>query len=344
MDTFLTKLKQFGHARANVMLAKHTSFKIGGPARFFVEVEDSDKLVGLLNFLNEEGMDYFILGGGSNVLFSDEGYDGVVVKVCSVQLAVNSTGITADAGVKLADVVNGSAEYGLTGLEWAAGIPGTVGGATRGNAGAFGEDTSQSVEYAEVWRNGEILKLKKEECEFGYRDSAFKTNGDIILRVIFHLAPGVKKDILAKIQKNLSARGHHPRYPSSGSFFKNIKIADLPFAFPPSQGGTQRGLPSANDGNSPLPPLGKRGSDDPFANLPRIFLERGTIPAGWLIEQCGLKGLKVGGAKVSEEHGNFIINFKNATQADVLALVEKVKEAVYNKYKIELQEEVNIIK
>lgn len=313
MINFLSQLKQFGRARSNVLLSKHTTFKIGGPAKFFIEVIDGEKLINLLNFLQDEGIEYFILGGGSNILFSDEGFDGVVVKIQTSNFKIQDETIVVDAGTSLAKAVVLASEHSLTGLEWAVGIPGTVGGAVRGNAGAMGSDTACSLDKVEVWKNGEIFEFNNQECNFSYRASGFKYDSTVILRVWLKLAIGDKTSIVQMMQDYITRRSKRiAPYPSAGSFFKNIKMADYP-----------------NDKTT----------------LPPQFLERGMVPAGWLIEECGLRGLKQGGAMVSNEHGNFIINYNNqATQADVLQLVEKVQDTVYNKFKVDLEPETEIVK
>lgn len=313
MDTNLSKLKTFGRVKTNVPLAKHTTFKIGGPARFFIEITESEKLVGLLNFLREEGMEYFILGGGSNLLFPDSGFDGIIVKISTTHYSLLSTIIVADAGAPLSRLVELAAAEGLTGLEWAAGIPGTVGGAARGNAGAMGSDTALTAHKVEVWRNGEILTLNSQDCAFGYRDSIFKHNNDVILKIWLKLRKGDKAKTMQAMQDYIMKRSKRAApYPSSGSFFKNIKLADFP---------------------------GDK------TKLPPHFLERGMVPAGYLIEEAGLRGFTVGGARVSQEHGNFLINpVGRATAADVLELVEKVKETVYNKFGVALEPETEIVR
>jgi len=312
MDSIYTQLKQFGHVRTNVPLFKYTTFRIGGLARFLVETTETEKLVGLLNFLSEEGIEYFVLGGGSNVIFSDDEFEGVVIKIMSSKQQVSDNIIEAEAGVWLGTIVNLANQNSLSGMEWAAGIPGTVGGAVRGNAGAMGKDTASSISRVEVWRDGEILELSKQECEFNYRESIFKNNKDVVLRAWFELVKGDKSKILELVQKYLKQRqGKFPAFPSAGSFFKNVKL--------------DRWL-----------------GDKDF--LPELYRQRGTVPVGWLVEQVGMKGFGIGDAQVSEQHGNFIINKKSATQSDILAVVEKVKEAVYNKFGVELEEEVEIVK
>jgi len=316
MDTLYTDLKMFGKVKANEPLSKHTTFQIGGPARFFVTVEENEKLAGVLNYLNDNGLDYFVIGGGSNLLISDGEYDGVVVKIVSqakptVVAGENGSLVSAEAGVSLGALVNLASKEGLSGLEWAIGIPGTIGGAVRGNAGAMGRDISYSVNEVRIWRDGETVKLNAQECGFGYRESSFKFNKDVILSVSLLLKPGDKAEILATIQNNLKHRvGRMSTHPSAGSFFKNLKLNQW------------------------------KGD---VGELPELFRQRGSVPAGWLIEQVNGKGQISGGAKVSDEHGNFIVNFDNAKQEDVLKLVEEVKERVYNKFKIELEPEVQIL-
>ena len=296
----------------NESLAKHTTFKIGGQARFFVIVEDREKTIELLNFLSGEGIEYFILGGGSNLLLPDKGFDGVVVKIKNEKIKMENDEIEAEAGAQIGSVLTLTLKHNLTGMEWAAGVPGTVGGAVRGNAGAFGSDMASNVDRVEVWRDGEVVNLSKEECDFKYRSSGLKNDGSIILRVWFKFLAGDRHEIMAKVQKNLQARqGKFPPFPSAGCFFKNVKLDKW---------------------------SGKK------EELPPLFLERGTVPSGWLVEQAGCGGLVSGGAKVDAGHCNFVINIGNATQADILKLVEIVKEKVYNKFGVELEQEVEIIK
>jgi len=312
MHEFYKQLKEFGHVRLNEPMSKHTTFKIGGSADFFIEVNDNDKMVKLLNCLNDEGIEYFILGGGSNLLFSDEGFRGVVIELRTKNLELRTQDtIVADSGVLLSQVVGEALKNGLSGLEWAAGIPGTVGGAVRGNAGAMGKETAVNLEKVEVWRDGEILELKAEECGFSYRGSIFKKNNDVVLRAWFKLKVGDKKEILKKMQEYLAQRkGKFPTEPNAGSFFQNIHIKKWP---------------------------GK------LEDLPPLFVERKKIPIGWLVEQVEMKGFTVGGAKISEQHGNFIVNFNKATQQDILTIVEVLKEKIYNKFGVEIESEVEIV-
>jgi UDP-N-acetylmuramate dehydrogenase len=312
MQQLYHQLKQFGQVKLNELLAKHTTFKIGGAAQFFVVVEDNGQMVKLLNCLSEQDVEYYILGGGSNLLFSDEPMEKVVIKVTSSKLQVSNNFIEVDAGVPLGRIVAEASKNNLSGLEWAIGIPGTVGGAVRGNAGAMGKEIANIVSKVKVWQNGEVLELNNTECDFGYRESGFKKSNQVVLSATFNLTVGDKQNIASEMQKYLQQRtGRYPAFPSAGSFFKNLNVKDWP---------------------------GK------IEDLPELFRERGKIPVGWLVEQVEMKGFTVGGAKVSDEHGNFIINFKEAKQTEILQVVEAVKEKVYNRFGVELEEEVEIVK
>lgn len=312
MREYYEELKKYGKVKLKESLTKNTTFKVGGIAHFFIEVTEEEKLISLLNFLNSEDIPYFVLGGGSNVLFSDEGFEGVVIKLQTSELKLREGNeIVVAAGVLLNKVVNFALQNKLSGMEWGTGIPGTVGGAVRGNAGAMGKENANCLVKVKIWRDGEVFELDKTECGFGYRESIFKNNKDVILSAVYKLTPGDEKSIKEIMQTYLKQRtGRFPNLPSAGSFFKNIEVNKW---------------------------SGKK------EDLPEIFWERGKIPVGWLVEQVGMKGFTIGGAKISDEHGNFIINFSNAKQADILSLVETIKEKVYNKFGIELEPEVKII-
>lgn len=313
MEELYKELQNYGEVKTNAPFKKMTTFAIGEMAQCLVTVTDTDKLVGLLNYLKDSGVDFFILGGGSNLLMPDRDVEDVTVRIQTkkIEMADDLT-IMCDAGVGFGTLINLSLAHSLEGLEWGVGVPGTVGGAVRGNAGAMGKNIATCLEKVKVWRDGEVLEIQNADCGFNYRESSFKFNGDVVLRAWFKLKPGDKKEIMLKAQTYMKQRsGRYPHTPSAGSFFKNIQIAKWP---------------------------GK------IEELPELFRERGMIPVGWVMEQLDLKGLTIGGAKVSDEHGNFVINFNNAKQEDVLKIVEVMKERAYNKFKLELEPEVEIIK
>ncbi len=312
MDELYNELKKYGDIKTNVLFAKLTTFEVGGPAQYLVLPENNQKLVELLNYLSGAGINYFIIGSGSNLLMPDNGFEGVTIKIQNGKIEFDGQHtIIAEAGAQLGSVLNLAMKNSLAGLEWTVGVPGTVGGAVRGNAGAMGLDIAHSISKIEVWRDGEIIEVENPDCKFGYRESLFKFNSDVVLRAWFELHAGDKKEIMEKIQGYMKHRtGRYPHHPSAGSFFKNIKMEKWP--------------------------------GDP-KELPELFQQRGTVPVGWVMEQLDLKGTTVGGAKISDEHGNFIVNFNNASQADVLQIVDIMKEKAYNKFKVILETEVEIV-
>ncbi len=305
------KLKNYGKVKLSEPMSKHTTFKIGGPAQFFVIVEETDKLVELLKFLDDEGIERFILGGGSNMLAGDDEYTGVVIHINTKKTEVTPTGIVADAGCSTVATANLSMKEGFIGFEWGVGVPGTIGGAVRGNAGAMGGEMSGNVEKVEAYVNGEVVTLTNAECDFHYRHSLFKETGDVVLRVHLKLEKSDNKDGMKKALEYLQYRAKtQPQgYASTGCIFKNFEI----------------------------------GTHEINFDLPEEFRSRGKISAGWLIDQAGMKGACVGNAKVSETHGNFVVNLGAATASDVLSLIAEIKEKVYNKFRIEIEEEIQII-
>lgn len=322
------ELKKFGHVKTNESMAKHTTFKIGGPADFFITVDEAEKLVNLLRYLDGDGVSYMILGGGSNMLVRDEGYRGVVVKVHSSEFTVHrdKNVLEADAGCSTVQMAQESIKAGLTGFEWGVGVPGTIGGAVRGNAGAMGGEMKDVVEKVEVYQDGEVTEVTNTECQFGYRDSMFKHTPGVVLRVWLSLAPAPDMSGMKRAMEHLQYRmktqpqGHA----STGCIFKNVEIKEQ--AFVPSSG---RG--------------GTRNKEQFKVPIPDEFLQKGKISAGWLVEQAGMKGAKVGNALVSPRHGNFVVNTGGATAAEVLTLVEQIKERVYDTSGIEIEEEIQIV-
>lgn len=316
MNPLYTQLKTFGRVKANEPMSKHTTFKIGGPAEYFLIIDDTEKLIAALRYLDEENVPYFILGGGSNMLVSDEGYHGTVVQISNSKFQIFNDTVIVDAGMSTVMVAQESMKAGLTGFEWGVGVPGTIGGAVRGNAGAMGKEMKDDVYSVDVYRNGEVITLTNEECGFGYRHSAFKHSSDVILRVTLKLAPytSIEQQAESK-QKMLDFLKYRnttqPKgFASTGCIFKNVDCA-------------------AQHVESKI-------------EIPEEFLKRGKISAGWLVEQAGMKGRQIGQAQVSPVHGNFVVNLGGATASDVTALIEEIKMAVYNKTGITLEEEIQV--
>ncbi|MEE1219636.1 MAG: UDP-N-acetylmuramate dehydrogenase [Ruminococcus sp.] len=280
-------------ARKNELMSKHTTFKIGGAASAYIKISNLSRLSSILKECRDSQIDYILLGNGSNVLVPDEGLDKVVLKLDGSfkQISlIDDTTIYCGAGASLAQLCKFAYKCGLTGLEFAWGIPGSVGGAVYMNAGAYGGEMKNIVHsVSHITKDGTIGRIEKEDLEFGYRTSVYKSNGHIITGVTLKLEKAIPDEIQEKMDDYLKRRtSKQPlEYPSAGSVFKR-----------------------------------------PEGNF-----------AGALIEQCGLKGKKVGGAQVSEKHAGFIINRANATANDVKTLISEIQEIVEKNtgYKLECE-------
>ena len=292
-------------------MSKYTSFRAGGKACALVEVENKEQLKALLRFADEENIPHLLIGNGSNTLFKDSGYDGLVIKLGEgfgytgiesedhKKAALSQTGekvlVSCGASMLMSTVAVFMREEGITGFEFAGGIPGSIGGAMFMNAGAYGGEMKDIVAsvHAVSPDGREEKDFTNEEMQFGYRSSILQQNGWIATDVTFNLTTGNKEEIAAQM-KELAAKRNAKQpvnYPSAGSTFKR----------------------------------------------PEGYF------AGKLIEDAGLKGLTVGGAQVSTLHSGFVINKGGATATDILQLIALVQNTVYDKFGVMLEPEVRII-
>lgn len=276
-------------------MSRHTSFKIGGPADIMVMPADIESLQHVLLLCRQNQIPYLILGRGSNVLVRDKGIEGVVIKVSSLQtIRVEGTKIIAGCGANLSAIANAAKTAGLSGLEFASGIPGSLGGAVYMNGGAYGGEMSQVVVACRyMLPDGSVQSIDAKEMQLSYRHSCFMENGGIVLEATMQLTPDRVEIIAAKMDDfNHRRREKQPlTMPSGGSFFKR--------------------------------PVGHF--------------------AGGLIEECGLKGFRVGDAAVSKKHAGFLVNEGHATCEEVLQLMEAVQKKVYEEKGVRLEPEVRII-
>jgi UDP-N-acetylmuramate dehydrogenase len=292
-------------------MSRHTTLKVGGPARWFWAASDVEELSKVLSACAEHEVPYLLIGHGSNLLMSDVGYPGLVIQNrCKGTRIGDET--YAESGVSFGSLFYQTAREGYSGLEWAIGIPGTVGGALVSNAGAYRGNIGPLVRSVRVFAEGIDQVVGPEWMEFSYRDSRLRRAGigrTVILSCTLELKPGGDPDTIIAAAKEYQAqrRAKQPYAPSAGSFFKNV-----------------------ND----------KGLAESLPNLPPALKEAGVVPAGFLIEACGLKGLQEGGAQASEKHANFLINTGEATASDLRRLAARVKEAVHERFKVTLEEEV----
>ena len=289
------KLATFGKVKENVDLKNYNTYKVSTFAKYLVDVRNVDSLIDLIKYLKENKIKYLILGNGSNVVLPDKDLDGVIIRLNGLnKIEIDDDEVYVEAGVMLPRLVNETVSNCLAGLEWASGIPGTVGGAVVGNAGAYLSDIFTFIEEIKVLDNTEVKILKKSDVSYSYRHTSFKDNKDlIVLAVKLKLEKG-NADESAEIMKNRLERrikSQPLNYPNAGSVFRN-----------------------------------------PEGDF-----------AGRLIEECGLKGKRIGGAMVSEKHANFIINYDNATAKDVRDLIKLVHDEVLKKMKVDLVIEQELI-
>lgn len=319
-DVFTELRKNLGEGvRAGEPLAAHTNFKIGGPAKYFFVAKTTDELVRVIQVADELKLPLMLLGGGSNVLVSDDGFSGLVVVAKNTQMSISGMTVTADAGVSLGYLVQKTVAAGLTGFEPLVAVPGTVGGAVYGNAGlpqaarGFIGDWATTVV---VCRQDKVVHMSKADCNFGYRESIFKHNQDVILSATFQLEPGDTAQSQELIKKYVGARKGQPYHmPSSGCVFTNVPIVNA------------------------------AELQQKFAGEPKLeeFLQRGQLPSSWLIDKAGLKGKTIGKVQVSYDHANYLVNLGGARAEEVVMMISFIKQQVRDQFGIQLQEEVRYI-
>lgn len=295
--------------KSNYPLKNITTLQIGGPAKKFVTIHTEEELIEAINYAKQNGMDYLVIGGGSNLLVSDEGVDKLIIQNKITGIAAQGPTLQVKSGTILQDLVNYSISHGLFGLQKLTGIPGTVGGAIYGNAGAYGQTISDSILSVAIPGN----TLSKDECEFNYRDSIFKRNKLPILEVTFELESGTPKLLQQEADEILKKRlvKYPPGIKCPGSFFKNIVASTLP--------------------------------KDILDKIPPEAIMYGKLPAGALLEDVGAKGDSLDGIYIADYHANLFINKDSGTAKDFFALAQKYAQKVKQKFGITLEPEVQLI-
>lgn len=288
-----------GGIRWNELMARHTSMGVGGAADFFIEPGSADELRQAITCFAEYSIPFVPVGNCTNLIVRDGGYRGGIVSLRGlkkVEVKRNGQGgefIYGEAGVPLSRLVELTAQESLTGLEFCAGIPGSVGGAVRMNAGAYGNELKDIIsEVGFIDRNGTITRKRRGDLSFEYRNLVIEEKS-IIVSTVFHLKKGDEEQIRQRIAEIISMRKKkHPlRYRNAGSVFKNPK----------------------------------------------------PVPAGKIVDDLGLKGLRIGDAQISEQHGNFIVNLGSATSQDILQLIDVVTRKIKEETGIIVEPEIKII-
>ena len=294
----------------NEPMNKHTSFRVGGPARYFVKAESIADLKAAVALSREKGLPYFILGNGTNLLVSDSGFDGTVITLAGDFSSMEDLGngnFKVGAAVPLGRFARTALKQGYAGIHKLAGIPGTLGGAIYMNAGAYGQEIGSScTQVLTLDSDGNLREYTTNDCAFGYRQSIFQKNRETILSATFLLPAAATEgkavaDLEAELAECMAKRkATQPlNMPNAGSTFKRL---DAGAADTPAQ-----------------------------------------VAPGYYIEQAGLKGKRIGGAEVSTLHANFIVNAGNATAKDILELSELVQKSVAEKFGIELKREIILL-
>lgn len=281
----------------NEPMKKHTTMKVGGLCDCMVEPSSIEEIQKVLEYVKENNIKYYIIGNGSNLLVKDEGVHALIIKIANKfsGFEVNGEYIKAYSGCSVPKLSQIAKENLLSGLEFACGIPGSVGGGIRMNAGAYGSEMVNVVEKVGFLdENGNLKEIDGKDAHFTYRHSMFVDNPQyVVVYAIYKLVKGNKEEISKIMEENMNSRKQKQpiEYPNFGSVFKR----------------------------------------------PEGYF------VGKLVDDCGLKGYKIGGAQVSTKHSGFMINIGDATCKDVLDLIEYVKEKVYEKFNVKLQEEVVIL-
>jgi UDP-N-acetylmuramate dehydrogenase len=295
-------------------LAPRTRFGIGGPAEFFVTSVTPRALGAAARLCEQNGIPYCFLGDGSNLIVSDDGYRGAVLRHLGRRITMHDGVIEAEAGAPLQSLVDFTIVQGLAGLHTLERIPGSVGGAIYGNAGAYGNSMHEYVTRVRYLEDGVVREATNSQCEFAYRESVFKRNRQ---RCILSCSVQLKEGVGATLQKEaveirrIRDEKFPPTMRCAGSIFKNLHVADLP--------------PSA------------------AALAPESSIRDGKIASAFFLEKVGAKGMKRGGIKIADYHANLIYNEDWGSAADVCALIVELKRRVLDQFGIELEEEVQYL-
>jgi UDP-N-acetylmuramate dehydrogenase len=299
----------------NAPLAGYTRFRLGGPAMLLAEAATEAALVHAVRAVRELELPWTLLGGGTNVVAADAGYAGVVLIYRGTEVHCDGTTVTAQAGATLQALVDAALEHALEGLERMTGIPGSVGGAVYGNAGAYGQSVSDTLARVRSFDGESVAELDHAQCGFRYRDSLFKrTHTHLVLAAAFALRPAADPAAMRRASAEILATRNAkfpPEMACAGSVFKNLILAELP----------------------------ARAA----AAVPPEVVKKGKVPAGWFLEQVGARGLRHGGIAVADYHANLIYNAGGATAAELRAVLDELRGRVEARFGLRLEEEVQYL-
>jgi UDP-N-acetylmuramate dehydrogenase len=316
MDTTLVRLSEIPNLAVlrDAPLAAYTRFAIGGPADLYAETSSVEAFIQALAVARSSGRDYMVMGGGTNLIVSDAGFRGIMLRYVGHRILAAGNRIHCDAGAVLQDLVDFAIERGLAGLETLAGIPGSVGAAVYGNAGAYGHAIAERVARVRFYDGERVRMFENADCQFHYRESIFKQHKEwIVFSTELQLAAGNAAELRQTAADILKVRNE--KFPvtmkCAGSIFKNFLMAELPPAV--------------------------------AAEVPQKVVREGKVPAAYFLEQVGAKGMSRGDIHVADYHANLIYNGGQGTAADLCALIEELKARVRRQFRVELEEEVQYV-
>lgn len=298
----------------DVALSRYARFAIGGPADIFAETEDVDAFMAAMAVARGSGLPFVVLGGGSNLIIADAGYRGIVLRLIADRITHGDSRVQVESGAVLQDLVDYCNTAGLRGLETMTGIPGWVGAAVYGNAGAYGHSISERVQRVRFVEDGAIREFTREECRFHYRESIFKQHKERIIvsceLEMSHAEPAALQETSAEILKIRNAK-YPPEMKCAGSIFKNFLLAELP------------------------PEVAEK--------VPANVVREGKVPSAYFLEQAGARGLRIGDIQVATYHANLIYNDGAGTAADLVRVIGELKQRVRDRFGIEIEEEVQYV-
>lgn len=298
----------------NVPLAGYTRFGIGGPARLLFDTRSEAALVAALQAMSETDEARVVIGGGTNLVVADRGFDGAVLRYIGNKITRDGLAIEAQAGAVLQAVVDFSVAEGMKGLQSMTGIPGYLGGAVYGNAGAYGRSIHEMAETVRYALGGDVFEADNAACEFRYRDSVFKHDKQrVILSARLRMTEGNAAELAETAREIRETRDakYPPTMKCAGSIFKNLLFAKLPAHVQ--------------------------------ALVPEKVVREGKVPSAWFLEQTGVKGLRRGDIQVASYHANLIYNDGAGTAADLVWVIEELKQRVREQFQFETEEEVQYL-
>jgi UDP-N-acetylmuramate dehydrogenase len=296
------------------LLSRYTRFGIGGPAEVYVQTSDEPSFMQALALAKSSGAEHVVIGDGTNLIVADSGFPGIVLRFTARHIHSHGTNVRAHAGAELQTLVDHCVDLGLKGLETMTGIPGSVGAAVYGNAGAYGHSIEERIQHVKFFDGQQVRALSKAECEFHYRESIFKRHKDWIIFVVeleMDAAPAEELRKTAGDIFQIRLAKYPPTMKCAGSIFKNLVLAELPA--------------------------------EVQSQIPQRVIREGKAPSAYFLEEVGAKGMRSGDIQVADYHANLIYNAGQGTARELCEIIGELKARVKERFGLELEEEVQYV-